>query len=669
MMSHASKLGPFFFVLAACCSTTARAADYVIDVSLISGAAGLEDALASARKHRVTNPSDSIRIRLEGGDYHLARPIQLTKADSGTDAAPLIIEGALDGTTVLSGSRVLAQDSDLSDTVTAGQRPIIRIDIARHPNIAPLGNLRFGTYAGRSGQTLALFQGDRHLMPARHPLSGFLTGNNVAPFPNMPNKFLLTNERAGTIDALPSDDDLWVAGYFARDWDFEVAHVEGRDSATSGLIVDRPSQLVTSRQDFRAFILNTTKGLTVPGAYVVERSGDLKLIPYDSKHALEIGEAKTVLAVTRAEYITLTRISFEKSADTIVKIESSKNITLQDCFIGLGGNNAAIVAGSKNIVIDRCVVSHLPSGGIFVYAGDRKTITPANVVVRDSVISDFNFMTRTYKPAVSLYGVGISVEGCLITGSPHVAVMFAGNNHHISDNEFFDLVTETDDASVIYAGRDWTQRGTRIERNYIHNIGSDAMKASSSIAIYLDDQFSGTTINDNIIFGSGTGVLIGGGRDNHVARNIFMAQRFAAISFDDRGISWQKSWGNSSTPLMQKLREIDISTPLWQQTYPELSTMAQDEPGAPKGNTASQNIVFGRDLVRYASPGARQYFTPTDTISYPMLESSELHDARALLARRNIPTMFDFTRRARLEKLLYFPRARVDTASRSPARN
>ena len=50
-----------------------------------------------------------------------------------------------------------------------------------------------------------------------------------------------------------------------------------------------------------------------------------------------------------------------------------------------------------------------------------------------------------------------------------------GNNHVIEHNHIYNVCTETQDAGVIYNGKDWTSRGTIIRNNLIENCGTGDM--------------------------------------------------------------------------------------------------------------------------------------------------------------------------------------------------
>ncbi len=96
-----------------------------------------------------------------------------------------------------------------------------------------------------------------------------------------------------------------------------------------------------------------------------------------------------------------------------------------------------------------------------------------------------------------------------------------GNEHRIVGNELTHLLMGTTDNGAIYAGRDWTARGTVIAGNFLHDIRADP--GFENKGIYLDDEASGFVIRQNLFLRTDQPVFIGGGRDNIVERNLFVS--------------------------------------------------------------------------------------------------------------------------------------------------
>jgi len=205
-----------------------------------------------------------------------------------------------------------------------------------------------------------------------------------------------------------------------------------------------------------------------------------------------------------------------------------------------------------------------------------------------------------------------------------MAMGFGGNDHLIEFNEIYDAVYESNDAGVIYAGRDWTMRGNIIRYNYLHDISG--FEGKECEGVYLDDLFCGTTVVGNV-FNRGTrAIMIGGGRDNSIINNIFI-DCVPALHVDARGLGWYAiyipSW------LKEAEEKGTISGIVYNKSpyitrFPQLANMLSDEPAAPKGNVILHNICVGGSWDKASGfwqmsieDKARLYLTMEDNIVAP----------------------------------------------------
>jgi hypothetical protein len=167
-----------------------------------------------------------------------------------------------------------------------------------------------------------------------------------------------------------------------------------------------------------------------------------------------------------------------------------------------------------------------------------------------------------------------------------MAIGLGGNDHVVEFNEVRRVCLETDDAGAFYMGRDWTARGNVVRYNVFHHLGSGDVQA-----VYLDDFASGTTVLGNVCHGAFRGVLLGGGRDNRIERNVFLDCKYA-IHVDQRGIGWASSYiGGTETTLYDLMERYNATEPPFSERYPELKTLTDDEPGKAKGTVIAGNVV------------------------------------------------------------------------------
>ena len=244
-----------------------------------------------------------------------------------------------------------------------------------------------------------------------------------------------------------------------------------------------------------------------------------------------------------------------------------------------------------------CDIYETGDGGITLGGGDRKTLTPAGLVADNNHIHHYGRWNRMYRPAVALGGVGNRATHNLIDNAPHQAIGFGGNDHLIEFNEIHSVCYESNDAGAIYAGRNWTMRGTVIRHNYLHDISG--FEGRGCVGVYLDDQFCGTEICGNLFYKVTRAAMIGGGRDCTIANNIFV-DCTPAMHVDARGLGWAAAGCDG---LKKGLEAVPYQEPLWAGRYPKLVHILDDEPMAPKGNRDRPKHLRRRPLGRFRRQG------------------------------------------------------------------
>jgi len=211
-----------------------------------------------------------------------------------------------------------------------------------------------------------------------------------------------------------------------------------------------------------------------------------------------------------------------------------------------------------------------------------------------------------YKAAIHIGGVGNSATHNLIHDAPHMAIGFGGNDHTIEFNEIHSVCYESNDAGAMYAGRDWTMRGTVVRHNYLHHI--NGFRGRGCVGVYLDDMFCGTEIVGNVFYKVTRAAFIGGGRDNRVANNIFVDCP-RALHIDSRALGWAKYHTEGWVKEAREKRThkgVRFMEPPYSTRYPQLLKILDDEPYAPKGNVVERNIFVG-ERWNDIDPRARRY--------------------------------------------------------------
>ncbi|RYG76419.1 hypothetical protein EON77_10460, partial [bacterium] len=268
------------------------------------------------------------------------------------------------------------------------------------------------------------------------------------------------------------------------------------------------------------------------------------------------------------------------------------------------------IDGAKDSGVVGCDLTGLGARGIQLIGGDRKTLTPANLYAKDNHIWAYSRWPRTYQPGVAIEGVGARVSNNLIEDAPHNAILMTGNDHTIELNDVRRVCLETGDSGAVYMGQDQTMRGHRIRFNRFREIVPTVNTAgafTNVMSVYLDDQWSGTTIFGNVFEGKGTGVLIGGGRDNRTENNVFIGKD-PAFHIDQRGKDWAKG---KEADYRKRAAETKIDQPPYSTRYPEIETLLTEDLMLATRNTFVRNIVAGKrpfwfqDGLTEASVGAK----------------------------------------------------------------
>jgi hypothetical protein len=397
-------------------------------------------------------------------------------------------------------------------------------------------------------------------------------------------------------EAWADNPDVWVHGYWMVDWADQYLKVKKIDTENKMVVIEPPQSGYGYKKGQRFRFLNVLEELDSPGEWVLLRE-KRKLVVWPPQTDGPIDGSVSILAkplmrIHRAESIALQGLVLECGRSDGIVIEGGSNIAVSHCEIrNLGGTAIRIEGGHSHSVLG-CNIHSLGEGGILVNAGDRTTLTPCGHTITDCRIHHFSRWVRTYKVGIRMTGVGITAAHNLIHDAPHTGILYNGNNHTIELNELHRLCLDTGDVGAIYTGRDWTARGTVVRFNYIHDLGG---LNHGSNAIYLDDLASGQTIVGNVMYNVWRGVMLGGGRDNLIANNIFVNFRIG-IHVDARGIGWSRKLiegRKGSWDMYGKLDKVPYRKAPYAQQYPSLPNLLDENPLEPVGNRIERNIFVG----------------------------------------------------------------------------
>jgi hypothetical protein len=567
----------------------------------------LQHALLLARKVRQTKPDAAIVIELAAGEHRLSAPVVLVAEDSGTPARPLVIRGSADGATRILGSVPLVPAPDLGMTglerLPAEARPHVRryrmpasLSAARRVDVVRLHFRQSDPVA------FEVFDQDGALMPARWPDEGWLRTAAKDEREGASSFQAAERDRARLV-ALRGEPDLWAGGYWRYDWGYETQPVAAFDPDNLRFDLGAPAHY-GFRQGGRYRLYHALAALDRPGEWHRDPASNvLTLWPRrDDGAGIEVSVTDSAFVLQGASHVRLEHLTIERFRGNAIVVRGGTGVIVERSVLRwIAGRGVSFERGS-NSGVRASTLTDIGEGAVLLSGGNRKTLLPGGLFVARSELRRFSRLGRTYKPAVELLGVGHSVSGNLMAGSPSMAIHVWGNDHVIELNEITDVATETHDAGAIYSWQDWTQRGTIIRHNFFHDIKTPAEVDPPEVkGVYLDDLSSGFRIEGNLFLRVEHAVFIGGGRDNVVERNVMIACE-PGIYVDARAVErGRQAIDDPRSDIRRKLAAMPYRSPAWMSRYPELALLLESDPASPRGNILRGNLSVG---------GPRYFFEP-----------------------------------------------------------
>jgi len=554
-------------------------------------------------------PPGGVVVQVRGGRYDLSRPLEFTEEDSGTAEAPIVWRSAPGEQACISAGRVLPRFEPVRDPKVLDRLdPDVRDRVVQ----ADLRALGIRDYGSAGGGGLYLYFRGKPMTVARWPNEGFVRIKDVVggkPFDvrgakgDRIGKFVYEGDRPAR---WVEEKDLWLHGFWFWDWSDQRQPVAAIDTAKHIITLAEPYHHYGYRKGQWYYAFNALSELDAPNEWYLDReTGILYFLP---PGPIRPGDAVVsllpcVMTLQKAAYLTFRGFIVEASRNTPITIRNSNHCRIEACIIRCTGRGAVSIGSGRDCGVVGCDITGTAKGAVSLYGGDRKTLTPARLYAVNNHIHHYSYWRRTYGPAVGVGGVGNRVAHNLIDNAPHCAIMFGGNDHLIEYNEIHSVCYESNDAGAIYAGRNWTMRGTVIRHNYLHHI--NGFRGRGCVGVYLDDMFCGTVIFGNVFYKVTRAAFIGGGRDNTIENNIFVDCP-RAIHIDARALGWAAP--SVPTTMMSRLKAMPYTSDLWRKRYPRLVNILDDEPAKPKGNVVRRNIAVGErwnDITARARPFIR----------------------------------------------------------------
>ncbi len=528
----------------------------------------INKARLSLRGEELTAPASVI---ISGGEYNLSEGLVFDAADSGTAECPITYnaeEGErvlLKGTTKLDTSKIrTVGDADILARLEENIREkVVEIDLTEQGIPVSVVSFLEKLKVGRTGKPMGVYLNGEPQTISRWPNVGYETILSGSTEGGILGKTESSGGATVKINGLDSEraekwknsiGNMYVEGYLAKYWYSEWAKVGSIDSSSPSITLNTYTQYGV-KEGFRIAVVNALEEIDVPGEWFVD-SNAMKMYYYPphtltSDDNLEIATLlDNLISVKGAEYINFKGIEFAGNVDNpsaefssittgngIVVTDGANNINISQCIFRDIGIDGIVLNGAENITVNGCLFYNLGFSAMLIDCGNRTTQTPGNITVKNCVISDIaRDAGANGISGIRLRGVGNTVENNIFHNMKNAAIVYQGNGHTIRKNEIYNAVNETSDAGAVYAGRNWTNYGTKIENNYFHDIGAGIDSSYQASAVFWDDNHSGNSLIGNIIAMNNTtkssALKIGGGRDNVVDGNIFVNSAYGIFGED-----------------------------------------------------------------------------------------------------------------------------------------
>ena len=443
--------------------------------------ATLERARDTIRELRATRvlPAGGATVYLRGGNYVRQRSFRLEKQDSGGPGTPVVYRPyGREEVSIIGGARLRFADfAPVTDAAILERLPgesrgkVLQIDL-RSRGVDDYGTLPLyghGMYflnrytPHKSGPPMPeLLVNGQVMTLARWPNAGYdeiktiiASGSVVRTWESVPpaerddppQGFAFTTDSA-RLARWTTAEDPWMFGYWFWDWSDQSVQIKVIHPDRNTIESVQPS-CYGLKVGQRFYVYNLIEELDSPGEWFLDRAtGVLYLYPpHDDREALVQLSLCTepLIAFDKVAHIVIRGLTLGVSRGSAAVVADGEGVLIDDCEIGPLGGGAIHITGGRGHGVTNCTIHDTGAGGIALNGGDRKTLEPAGHYAEHNRITTFSRIAKTYTAAIHLGGVGNRAVGNRISGGPHAAIIFGGNDHLIEGNEISDVCGEADD--------------------------------------------------------------------------------------------------------------------------------------------------------------------------------------------------------------------------------
>ncbi len=332
----------------------------------------------------------------------------------------------------------------------------------------------------------------------------------------------------------------WMNGYWGANYSTQtlpLASISG-NQITSGMVsAYEPLRNTDGHEMF--YVYNLLEELDIEGEWYIDQITDrdefqLYFYPPEGTDMTSSEESVSIplleevaIHIEKASYITIDGIDMKNMNAGVFNVEGgSYNVLENSDIMNIGGDLATIENASDGTVatfngLNMCTIMNI-DGGVQLSGGNNVTLERGYNYIQNATITNFSMQNRSYNPGINVSGVGNRASNIILSDAPHNAIMFSGPETVLEFIEIYDVVTEADDQSQVYGGRDTLSRGSIIRNSYFHDLapaGSD-----KNAGVYLDDAKGGVALWDNVFENLTTGLKSGGRNVDSIGNSFINCQ-------------------------------------------------------------------------------------------------------------------------------------------------
>lgn len=438
--------------------------------------------------------------------------------------------------------------------------------------------------------------------------------------------------------------EIFLTGFFAAGFADDTIGVGSIDPEAGVITLAQPHIYGLEARGYTAWrAINLLEEIDLPGEYFVDRNaGVLYFAPpegFSTRSEVFVSElAEPLLAIENVSHLRVEGLVFEFARGSAAYVAGGHGVEFAGCtFRNLGmlavqfgqgaaplpdglhdahGRQAPGVSAGEPVSrtpgsfqtyiyahsawnrkagtghrVTGCDIHDTGAGGILLGGGDRATLTPGGNEVVNCHIRRVNRWERTYRPAVSLDGVGNRVAHCLIEDLPGAAVLVYGNDHVIEFNRIERAVTGSSDMGAIYQGRDPSAAGLAIRCNVIGDIVHAHPGNHGAHAVFVDDCAIIEEIRSNLFVrvSDSAALWFNSGSARHIADNVFV-NCSSPIEGAANHTAAQRRFMQTELGVRRVREHVDIVRPPYSEHYPWL--LALYEGITPLEPRVERNLVL-----------------------------------------------------------------------------